>query len=123
MSEQPAPVADEPTPEEFDPVDTARRVAEQLRGMRWPAVTKGLLKVLTAEPVSIQWPISFHLIVEGECWKAPRVFLVEQGWEDTFPGNGPENNAEGLAGDAMILIEEYLETGPVERLTELTSPA
>jgi hypothetical protein len=120
VSEQLLGIAEEPTPEEFDPADTVHRVAGELRGKHWPTVTRGELEVIAAKPVSTKWPISVRLTVEGEHWSAAREFLVEFGWESTFPGNGPENNAQGLADDGMILIEEYLETGLVERLTEMT---
>lgn len=122
MSDQPAHIAEEPTPEEFDPGDTARRVAEALWGKRWPTVCLGGLEVVAAESASTQWPICLHLTVEGDRWSAPREFLVDFGWESTYPGNGPDNNAHGLADEAMIRIEEYLETGPTGGLTELTVP-
>jgi hypothetical protein len=114
------PIPEEPSPGEFDPADTVRRVAEALGGKRWPAVTKGDIEVISAEAVCAAWSISVRLTTRSASWNKPRVFLVELGWEDTFPGNSPHGNAQGLADNAMILIEEYLETGPVGRLIELT---
>jgi hypothetical protein len=120
VTQDAVPVPEEPTPDEFDPADTAQRVAAALRGKLWPAVTRGRLTVRSAEPVATRWPISLSLTVEGEYWPAPRVFLVELNWGSTFPGADPDHNADGLADNVMINLEECLETGFSGGVSELS---
>lgn len=103
----------------FEPADTARHVAARLDGMRWNTVARGPIDVVSAAPGSLEWPISVRVTVSGAPWTREVSFEARFSVDDTFAGATCQDNAQGLAEDAMILIEEYLETGPVGRLTLL----
>jgi hypothetical protein len=71
VSDQPGPVAEEPTPGEFDPADS---------GEPPPANPAGEAADLCAPDE------------EGERWNAARTFAVVFGWEDTCAGQGPDGH-------------------------------
>jgi hypothetical protein len=108
----------EPRPDGFDPADTVYRVAAAMTGMVWHSLGRGEWTVTSAEPVSFTWPIRVRITVCGSPWPLPRAFEVQFGWADTFPCATPAGNAEGLAEDGMVLVEEYVQTGPVARLDD-----
>jgi hypothetical protein len=71
---------------------------------------------MTGNRTVAAWTVAAVGVLSGPPWSVPGTFEVAFGWEDTFPCKSPADNAEGLAGHGMILVEEYVETGPVARL-------
>lgn len=80
--------------------------------------------VVGATPGSDQWPISVQVTITKPDWSTPRTFEVpftvdDFAAEDTGATPATEVGA-GLATHALILIEEWLETGPGPGIKEVT---
>lgn len=80
-------------------------------------------QVVQVVPGSDQWPISVQVTIMSSDWSAPRTFEVPFTVDDfSSKDTGAIPAAEvgaGLATHALILIEEWLATGPGPGIKEV----
>src|ERR1700761_4706934 len=87
----------------LEPADTARRLAEQLLGRRWPTYAHGLIEVTQVEVLAARWPIRLRLTVENDDWTGPRLFELCHAEQHTIRGVHPATNAEAMTEDSLDL--------------------
>lgn len=81
------------------------------------------IQIVQVVPGRNEWPISVQVTVTSISWREPRTFEVPFTVDDFASENtGATPSAEvgaGLATHALILIEEWLHTGPGPGIKEV----
>ena len=104
----------------FLPAETARLVAEQVTGLTADSPQAGPIRLVEAQGTGTEWPIRVLVWVASDQWSSRRVWEVEFEPGDLLGGETKESNASALGATVLVLIQEYLATGPVPGIREIT---
>ncbi|HEY3481410.1 MAG TPA: hypothetical protein VGL02_21150 [Streptomyces sp.] len=97
-------------------------MAEQAVGLTADSPQSGAIRLVDAQAAGTEWPIRIRAWVTSDQWPSRRVWEAEFEPGDLLRGETAEGNASALATTVLVLILEYLATGPVAGIREITQP-